>query len=483
MKTFIYACLFGALALTSWSCKDNSTSPEPEIEEASAEKQFVWNAMNYWYFWQTDVPDLADDRFSDDQAFQNYLMDFTDEEALFNELVYEQVDDFSFFIEDYVEFQQSQQGISESFGYEFGLVCIEDPCSDILGYVQYVLPNSPAKGAGLQRGDLFTRVDGTQLTNTNFQDLLFGTTSYVLGLAKIENNTISNTGETVSLQAVTLQENPVFLSRIIEKNGAKIGYLVYNAFRSNFHRELNEVFGTFAAAGIDELVVDLRYNGGGAVVSSAVLAGMISGLDDTNEFARFTFNNKRSDNNQSFPIFNMVPLEDDTEIAMNQLSLNQVYFLTGRGTASASEALINGLEPYMNVFLVGRQTVGKDEGSLTLYDAPVPYTNQENANPSHKRAIQPIILKIVNTEGRDYPQGFLPDEEVNEINFLENLPPLGNEMEPLLAKALERITGAPMAKAKPSEAIQGYLLMDSRDLRTHGKEMYLLPETVKEITQ
>ena len=476
-----FIVLVVALSISLWGCSSSSTAPTTETEQASAQKQFVWNAMNFWYYWQADVTELGDNYFNSDQEFQNYLIDFTSARALFENLVYEQSDDFSFFIEDYETYQQNRQGISESFGFEYGLVRIGDT-NDIFGYVQYVLENSPAEDAGLIRGDIFTKVDGTQLNVNNYQNLLQGRTSYELSLAEIENSTISETGETVSLQAATLQENPVFLSTIIDSASTSIGYLVYNAFQTNSHQDLNDVFGTFASEGVDELVLDLRYNSGGAGITSQTLAGMISGLDSTNVFSEYAYSAKRSDLNRTVPILEEVPIYNDqgdqeSTVPMNSLSIDRMYVLVDYGTASASEVLINGLEPYMDVVLIGGQTVGKDEGSFTLYDAPEPYLDRQQANPDHKIAIQPIVLKVVNVNGREYPNGFTPDYEVNELNFLEGgLPPLGSAEDPLLAKALELITNQQMAKGLSEEYSGSYkreILLDSRDLKPHSKGLYL----------
>lgn len=475
---FHWFILWGVLLL--WGCSDGPTGPE-QVKQATPQKQFVWNAMNYWYYWQADVSELGDNYFESDQAKQQYLREFSDAKSLFEELIYEQEDDFSFFIENYATFEQSQKGISKSFGFEYGLVRIGDS-KEIFGYVQYVLPGSPADDAGLVRGDLFLEVNGTQLTDSNYRDLLLGTTSYELSLAEIQNNNISLSGDSVSLEAVTLQENPIFTSKVIDTSATQVGYLMYNAFQTNSHRELNDVFSQFQSQGIDELVLDLRYNGGGSGITSQLLSSLISAIDSSKVFAEYAYSDKRSNLNRSVYFLEEVPIynEDGTQQVssedINSLGLQRLYVLADYGTASASEVLINGLEPYIDVVLIGGQTVGKDQGSYTLYDAPPYYLEKENANPDHKIAIQPIVLKVVNANGEDYPSGFKPDHAVNEINFLEGgLPPLGDPDDPLLAKALELITGnQQMARtARAADRFPGRLIIDSRDLQPYAKGLYL----------
>jgi len=476
MKSTRYTLLF-LIVLTLWGC-DRSTGPE--VEEATAEKQFVWNGLNLWYFWQSDVNNLADNRFSDDQELYAFLNDFPNEREVFNALLFNQ-DDFSFFIDDYEEFADSQQGISQSFGFQFGLVRPDAGSSEIFGYVQYVFDSS-AEDAGLERGDIFTRVDGTQLTVNNFQDLL-GRSSITLTMAEIESTSpfsISETDETVDIEAQILQENPILVSKVLENGSTKIGYLSYNAFRFNFHGELNDAFGEFQAEGIDDLVLDLRYNGGGAVISSALLASMISGQNDSNIFASLIFNQKQESNNSHFNFMDEVPIFDENRDVervdpMNQLSLNRVFILTSSRTASASEALINGLAPFIDVVVIGQQTVGKDDGSITVYDSPPNYNSRSNANPDHMRAMQPIVFKIFNSNNEDFPNGFFPEQEVREINYLDDLPPLGDEKEPLLSAALEMITGeSPLARMRAPALFHGEMVFESRDLLPLDREMYLL---------
>jgi C-terminal processing protease CtpA/Prc len=485
------------IALIFWGCDDNSTGST--VEEAPSQRQFVWEALNFWYFWQADVPELADNKefFDSEQAYHDYLMGFQDAEGVFEDLLFTPEnfgqgigeDDFSFFIDDYEVFLDSRQGISRDFGFEYGLVQLDRNSSDIFGYVQYVLEDTPADEAGLTRGDIFTGINGTTLTVNNFRSLL-ANNPIELTLAESIDGEITETGETVTVNATQIQEDPVYLSKVIETGSAKVGYLLYNSFQTNSHQKLNDVFGNFISEGINELVLDLRYNGGGAVITSATLSSMISGLGSSETFAEYTFNEKRSQQGTTVPfqddlrIYNEAGEETD-QIDMNKLSsLDRLFVLTGFATASASESVINGLMPFMEVTYIGRQTVGKDDASLTLYDAPAPYTDRDQANPDHKNAIQPIVLKIRNADGQSNGVGFLPEGEnfVREIDYLDNLPPLGDENDPLLARALQLISGEPVAKQLFSPIpFRGDIFKDSRDMEQFGKDMYILPGKAKEI--
>lgn len=494
MKKFFSTSLILLLSITIWGCKDGTTGSDDNVEEASQKRQFVWDAMNYWYYWQTDVPELTDDMayFDNEQAYHNFLMDFSSTEELFYGLLFSDgnfgeetgEDDFSFFIDDYEAFRQAQQGVSKDFGFEYGLVRYCKDCSEIFGYVQYVLDGYPADEAGLVRGDIFTAINGTALTINNYRSVLASDT-YELTLADYNGGEITDNGETVTVNSTQVEENPILISKVIDTGSSKVGYMLYNSFQLNSHENLNNAFGEFKSEGINELVLDLRYNGGGRVVTADILASLISGVDASNNFIQYTFNEKRSGNNRSVPFLDEVPIYNDdeeltNEISMKTLNLDRVYILTGFGTASASEAVINGLIPFIDVTIIGRQTVGKDDVSFTLYDTPTPpYLSIEEANSGHRIAIQPIVAKSVNAVGESNNDGFLPQEDlrIREIDYLDDLPPLGEKSDPLFAKALELITGEPMAKsiAVPIP-FSGETFKDSRDLdRFNNKGLYIVP--------
>jgi len=441
------------VALISISCSKEDTpastvpdTPDPEpISKDVTAHDFMWKAMNLWYFWQADVADLSDTRFSTDKAYNDYLQAQGEPDAFFNDKLLFSEDRFSYLAEDYVDLVQSFQGISRSNGLEFGLSLFANS-ENVYGYVRYIVPGSNAATADISRGEIFTGVDGQTLNLDNYQNLLFGdNTTYTLNMASIENNTIAPNGKSVSLtKEEGLSENPVFLTKVIETNGIKVGYIVYNGFTSNYNEELNEAFGTLKAAGVTELVLDLRYNPGGSVNSSRLLASMIYGTDTSKLYIQQRWNSKIQ------PQLSDSQLKDyfansTGESPINTLNLPRVFIIATGSSASASELLMNGLDPYMEVIHVGSTTRGKNEFSITLVDLPSNsfIYNADKAssiNPKNSWGLQPLVGRNENAVGFfDYTSGFTPDYEIREV--LGNYGEFGSLTEPLLAKALSLITG------------------------------------------
>lgn len=476
----------------------SSTGATEDYTEASDEKQFVWEGLNHWYFWQDDVADLDDNRFGSPAEFHNYLNQFEDEEELFDNLLFRE-DDFSWFIPDYVVHEEARLGTSKSFGFRFGLLQQSGDSDRVLGYVRYVVPGSPADNAGLKRGDVFNKINGQTITLNNYLDLLSGDT-YSLSLARVTDftpspraYTLEDLDEEVTVSAITLQENPVHASKIVETGSAKVGYLMYNSFRFNFHEDLNQRFREFKNEQVDELVIDLRYNGGGSLLTSALLASLVSGIGSDEIFAELIHNTKRSSQNDTYDFLDEVPVYDNSgnfirTNEMHNLDMNRLYVLTSGNTASASETLVNGLLPFgIEVIIIGDVTAGKDKGSITVYDAPeanfFPRNDEERSliNPTHMRAMQPIIFKIFNRDKGDYPDGIVPDYVVHEFEYLENLPELGDPEEPLLAVALDHMKGDALpAKQAKLQLNESDLILDSAELGPHRDEIYILPGELEE---
>ncbi len=440
------------------SCsKDNdlnipkTVSPDPA---AGADVQdFMWKAMNYWYFWQADVPDLADDRFpvsaEGTKLYTEFLTSEEDPGAFFDNKLLFSEDRFSYYRNDYKILTQSLSGISKSNGMEFGLVRFSGT-DDLFGYVRYIVPGSNAATKTIKRGDLFTGVDGVTLNLNNYIDLLFGDNdSYTLNMATIQNSTVTPNEEEIDLtKTANLSENPIFLDKIFEINGQKIGYLIYNGFVTEYDEQLNDVFGRFKAGGVTELVIDLRYNPGGFVSSAIILSSLVYGTNTNDLFLKYRYSPK------------IQPLYNDNQLNrfftnktgagtnLNSLNLTKVYFLATNSSASASELVINCLAPYMEVVQIGESTRGKNEFSITMVDDPEsnlgPWVyspaREAKINPKNKWGLQPLVGRSENADGfSDYTAGLIPDIELEED--LENLGILGDQNEPLLARAIQDITG------------------------------------------
>ena len=404
--------------------------------------------MNGWYFWQTSVPDLANKRFKNTKEGRDIYTAFLESEAnpsdfFKNKLMFSE-DRFSFYNEDYTVLTQSLSGISRSNGLEFGLVRFQDS-QNIFGFVRYIIPGSNATTVDIQRGELFTGVDGQVLNIDNYRALLFGQNNmYTLNMAEFVDGEVAANGKEVALtKEEALSENPVFISKSFEINGENIGYLMYNQFTNEYDDELYAAIEALKSAGITNLVMDLRYNPGGSVNTTRLLASIIYGTNTEDLFLRKRYNEKLQTefSKDRLEVYFTDKVGNQT---INSLGLSKLYVLTSASSASASELLINSLEPYMDVIQIGDVTRGKNEFSTTLVD------DRENSylytpsrinkiNPEVQWAIQPLLGRNENAEGfSDFTDGLVPDVQLKED--LENLGILGDQNEPLLARALQEIT-------------------------------------------
>ncbi len=438
---------------------------------------FIWQGLNAFYLYKDDVPDLANDRFASDQERLDFVNAYPTPEAIFDDLLFEPgvVDRFSFLVDDYIELEQLFAGVTKNNGMEYGLVFYPDSDTNIFGYVRYVLPGTSAQSEGLTRGIIFNTVDGVQITDSNFSSI-FRPDSYTIGLATFDGTNVVSTGEQITLTKAEYTENPIFIAQTLTVSGQNIGYLMYNGFTANFDEQLNTAFADFAANGVTDLVLDLRYNPGGSVLTAVSLSSMITG-QFTGEV--FTTEQWNSDNQAFFEASDPERLinrfRDETRggTALNSLNLNRVYVLTTRSSASASELVINGLDPYIDVVQIGATTRGKFSASTTLYDSSD--FSRSGANPDHTYAMQPLILKSLNANGvTDYFDGLAPDTELSED--FTNLGILGDPTEPLLAEALFQITGDGGFPTAPKSTIQFREVSSRKALLPHFDELiYDLP--------
>jgi hypothetical protein len=275
---------------TLYGCEknDDSLNVPAELEV----QNFIWKGLNLYYLWQDDVPDLADDRFANQGELNTYLSNFNDPFALFNNLrVDPSIDRFSVLVEDYVFLENLFQGVTKNNGMEFTLRFKPGSQTDIYGVVNYVIPNSDAEAKNITRGMIFYAVDGQTLTVDNYRNLI-AANSYTINLANFDNGAITPNGTSILLTKTELTENPVFLTKVIQTSNQKVGYLMYNGFTANYDLQLNQAFGTLKSEGVTDLVLDLRYNGGGSVLTATRLASMITGQFNGQLFAKQQWNSK-----------------------------------------------------------------------------------------------------------------------------------------------------------------------------------------------
>jgi C-terminal processing protease CtpA/Prc len=411
------------------ACKDDDPSPANENEYVN---NWILENMQAWYYWEDQLPSSPDKNLAPPDFFESLLAD---------------EDRFSWIQEDYEELLNSLQGINKEAGFEFTLYRESEGSNNLFGQIVYIKPSSPAATAGLHRGDIFAKIDGQQLTINNYQEVLGGLDEpYTLSYKELDVEAETfGTEKTVSLTPVQYSENPNFYHDIIFQGERKIGYFVYNFFAAGtdadedkYDNEVDAIFEGFKAEGITDLILDLRFNSGGSETSATNLASLIApNVNNTKVFFKREYNDQieqeiMNDPNLGSGFLNS-KFVNKTQNIGSQLTNSRVYILTSSRTASASELIINGLKPYMDVFLVGETTYGKNVGSISLY---------EEDDPKNTWGMQPIVVKAFNSLNQsDYSNGFTPD--VENLDNSIYLFPFGDTRESMLADAIEEITGVP----------------------------------------
>lgn len=448
----------------------NCTKTERETLPLNVEiNDFVWKGMNTYYLWQEEIPVLDDERFSSQENLYTYLEGYDQPAELFENLKYlpETIDKWSWIVDDYVELEAYFNGISKSSGAKIKLYLTAENSTDVFGVVRYIVPNTDAANKPIERGSVFNSVNGTKLNTSNYTELLYASDNYTLNLGTYGYNTttetveITSNGESVALTNSSTAENPVYIKTTFDIDSQKIGYLMYNSFTSNYNHDLNDAFQYFKSEAVTELILDLRYNGGGSVQTAGYLASMITGQYEGEVLTQEKWNSKwqswLEENHPDWLTNHFTnTMSDGTTI--NNLNLSRVVILTTDSSASASELVINALNPYIDVVTIGTTTLGKYVASITLYDSDD--FSREGANQDHLWAMQPIVLKEVNSTGDYAPDGFIPSIVRNED--LSNMGVLGTETERLTARAIEYLTTGGKAssnevlfKATPKKQLKG----------------------------
>ena len=419
------------------SCGEDRTG---EFYALIEDRQWIEETMQANYLWAEDMPVIEneDDYFKEPQTFFKSLLS--------KNAMNGKGDKYSYMEEDPKAPQQESRSQmldrTSTYGMEFELT--NDPTgttNHIHAHVLYVLDGSPAQQAGITRGDWLSSVDGQRITTSNYQ-LLKNGGSIKVARTRIYSTELGYTwqpADTLNLAAsITMEINPFLIDTLYQVEGQRIAYLMYNEFSTGpenkgteetYNEQMKAIFANFKAQQPDALILDLRYNNGGYLQCAQALGSLIAPASALGKnFVNLQFKAKANPQKKAYPL-----LESYAEANLN---LSKVYILTTNHTASASEALINGLIPYMskeNVILIGERTEGKNV-AMTAF-----------RNETYGITLWPVVAYTSNAEDfSDYGDGFEPTHELKERNIVDWYP-LGDIREYLLKNAISLITTGSIA--------------------------------------
>lgn len=376
--------------------------------------------------------------------------------------------------------QLVSSGASAGYGAEWVLLQSSPP-RDVR--VAFTEPNSPATTANLTRGVKILEIDGVDMINGSDVDTL---NAGLFPDSAGENHEflieeIGGATRTITMTSAIVTTDPVQNEKIIATASGDVGYLTFNTFGIvDAEAELINAFTTFESQGVTDLVVDLRYNGGGFLAISSQLAYMVAGSAVTSgqTYSQTVFNDKHPTTNpvtgqtlSPTPFYSTsLGFSVNQGQALPELNLSRVFVLSDGGTCSASEAFINGLRGIdIEVILIGDDTCGKPYGFYATDNCGITYFTIQFRGENDKGFGDYADGFVIggSDNGQDVVRGCLVADDFNNA--------LGDEQEARLAAALSfRDTGtcpAPTAKSlhqapyKPSDVYGENSLYNSQILR------------------
>lgn len=397
----------------------------------------VWieEVMKQKYLWYDQLPEKKENDY------------FTQPEAFFKSLLYKNALDGKGDSYSYMETIEAEEASTRAitlnrastYGMEFELV--RDPLNKsthTFARILYVIPDSPADKAGIKRGDWISEIDNKTVTTNNYKQMIAGgninLTREIIHTDN-EGNRNWQAVDTLSLSpSVAMNISPFYLDSVYHIGGQRIAYFVYNEFATGpqnnasdtaYEEQMINIFTKFKSQNPDAFILDLRYNPGGFLSCAQVLGSLLAPADELGKgFVKLEFNDRTEPQAIEYPFME--------KYATQNMNLNKIYILTTQYTASASEALINGLKPYMgeeNVILIGEKTEGKNVAMSSYQDERFNYI------------LWPVVAYVSNAEGEgNYSKGFEPLYTLNERALISPWYPLGDVREYYLKNTLSLIT-------------------------------------------
>lgn len=405
-KTFVF--LFFAAFFILISCENHI---ESDCSQASVNRQ-AFAYLKDWYLWYEHLPAINP-------------ADFESLDKMIAAVKYREgdtlIDRFSYAVK-----KTEHDDYYAGKRYGMGMSMQRDENDDI--FITLVYPESPAGIAGLRRGQQLLAMNGFTVEeldeNAAYNKEHRNDEDFE---EKTDWNNVydaENKGEAVVFKVLEHGDEltttvylddyigkSVLADKILDYDGVKTGYIHFKAFINSSEAELNEVFARFKEENVEQLVLDLRYNGGGLVrIAHQLVNLIIGGKVKGDEIIKLIYNNKHSDQNYSYK----------GDVLKNSLSnVKKVAFIVSSGTASASEMVINSVAPYVKVALIGSTTYGKPVGM--------------NSKDICDQTIVPITFKYANSQ--DYGDFFLGMEPTCAAND-DIRHDFGDEMEEELAASL-----------------------------------------------
>lgn len=386
-RTCIILCVC-VLASSATSCEKSTTKSESTESDLTDAKNYLYSIMSSIYYWSSSIPSVNADSYSD-------IFKYFDALCVSN-------DRWSWMM-DAAEYNSMETGTYSIYGGKF--LQPYEYYGDYGIYMGLVYDGSPLAAQGVTRGWHLTKLNGTAV-NTLISAGTFNSTLDTSPLTFTYLD-LNGTEHTFTTSKATVQTSSVPKTAVYTQSdysslpsSAKVGYMLYTTFNSNMESQVTNAIQSFKSSGITDLIIDLRYNGGGDLsVCKDFGSLLVPSAGDGKIFLQLKHNSKYSSyDTQSSSVYKFAR-------SSNSLDLSRVFFITGSGTASASESLINGLKPYMTVKQVGDTTYGKPNG-MYVYS----YPDNSIGKSTLEYVFLPICFYCVNSEGGGYfDNGIVPD--------------------------------------------------------------------------